>query len=178
MISALFALAWGLNGSAALPGGWSTAAASLVVLVTLALVAVAAVFNRRARRFPPDPTATKNPFRTVSYRVAVVAMLVAIPAAGRVLTLTGQGDAIMPVVAVIVGLHFFGLVRAFESRNFAWVASSFCVLGLGALFLPMQVGETLALRYAVVGLGCALVLWLGLVPLMVATSRQLADSSE
>ena len=42
----------------------------------------------------------------------------------------------------------------------------------------MQVGETLALRYAVVGLGCALVLWLGLVPLMVATSRQLADNSE
>lgn len=177
LISALFALAWGLNGSAALPGGWRTATAALVVLVTLALVAAAAVFNRRARRAPPDPAATRNPFRTVSYRVAVVAILVAIPVAGRVLTLAGQGDAVMPVVAVIVGLHFVGLVRAFESRAFAWVAGAFCVLELGALFLPVRVGETLALRHAVVGLGCALVLWLSLVPLLVATARQLADSS-
>lgn len=178
LISALFALVWGLNGSAALPGGWRTAAAAVVVLMTLVLVAVAAVFNRRAQRFPPDPTATKNPFRTTAYRVAVAAMLVAIPVAGRVLALTEQGDAVMPVVAVIVGLHFFGLVHAFESRTFAWVAGGFCVLGMGALFLPVRAGEALALRHAVVGLGCALILWLGVVPLLAATARQLADSSE
>ncbi|CAN5890231.1 hypothetical protein BH24DEI2_BH24DEI2_09070 [soil metagenome] len=178
LISTVFALAWGLNGSAALPDGWRTATTVVVVLVTLALVAVAAVFHRSAKRFPSDEAApARNPFRTTAYRVAVTAMLVAIPVAGRVLTLTGQGDAIMPVVAIIVGLHFLGLVAAFRSRMFAWVAGAFCVLGAGALFLPVQVGEALKLRYAVVGLGCALVLWFGVVPLTVANFRQLFKSS-
>lgn len=171
---------WGLNGSLALPDGWQVAATAVVVLITLVLISAAVILNRNAPRFPSDTSVPPiSPFRTTAYRLAVAAMLLAIPIAGRVLTLRGQGDAIMPVVAIIVGLHFIGLVPAFQSGIFAWVAGAFCILGFTALFLPVHVGETgaLELRYAVVGLGCALILWLSMVPIMLETFRQLAKSS-
>lgn len=177
LISAVFALIWGLNGSLSLPGYWRVVAAAVVVLITLVMVAVGVIFRRNAGRFPPDPDAPPlSPFRTTAYRVAVVAMLVAIPVAGRVLTLSGHGDAIMPAVAIIVGLHFLGLAPAFRSGIFVWIAGAFCVLGSAALFLPLHVGEARALqpRYAVVGLGCALILWLSAAPIVSKTFRQLA----
>lgn len=179
-ISALFALIRGLNGSLALPGGWRAVATVVTLLTTLVLVAVAVTFNRNAGRHPSGiGTPPVNPFRTTAYRVAVAAMLVAIPVAGRVLTLSGHGDAIMPVVAVLVGLHFFGLAPAFRSRIFIWIAGAFCALRSAALFLTAEAGETGALqpRYAVVGLGCALILWISAVPVTLRTFRQLAEGS-
>ena len=179
LISAVFALVWGVNGSLALPGGWRVVAVAVVVLMTLGMAAVSVRFYRKAARFPSGSGAPpKNPFRTTAYRVSVVAMLIAIPVASRVLTLSGYGDAIMPAVTIIVGLHFLGLVRAFQSEIFAWVAGAFCVLGTVALFVPVQVGETGApqLRYATLGLGCALILWLGVLPIVSKTFGQLADN--
>lgn len=179
LISAVFALAWGVNGSLALPGSWRVVAATMVVLITLVMAAVSVSFYRKAARFPSGTGAPPvSPFRTTAYRVSVVAMLIAIPVAGRVLTLSGYGDAIMPAVAMIVGLHFLGLVPAFQNKVFALVAGAFCLLGLVALFLPVQVGEAgaLELRYAVVGLGCALILWLGVVPIVSKTFGQLAEN--
>jgi hypothetical protein len=179
-IGAAFALAWGISGSLALPAGWRVIALVFTVLVTVVMVAVAVTFHRNAERFPSYPSATPvSPFRTTAYRIAVAAMLVAIPVAGRVLTLRGQGDAIMPAVAIIVGLHFLGLVPAFRSGIFAWIAGAFCALGAGALFLPVQVGRAgaLELRHAVVGLGCALTLWLGALPITSKMLRELARSN-
>ncbi len=81
----------------------------------------------------------------------------------------------MPVVAIIVGLHFLGLVPAFRSGSFGWIAGAFCVIGGAALFLPAQLGEV-ALRQAVVGLGCAGVLWLAGLRFAATTLRQLGES--
>ncbi len=181
LISAVFALAWGVNGSLALPDGWRVVAIVVVILVTLVMVAASVTFNRNAGRFSSGSDAPPvSPFRTTAYCIAVVAMLIAIPVASRVLALSGYGDAIMPVVAMIVGLHFLGLVPAFRSGIFAWVAGAFCLLGLVALFLPVQIGEAGApqLRYAVVGLGCALILWLGVVPIVSKTFGQLAENEQ
>ncbi len=179
LISVIFAFAWGVNGSLALSGSWRVVAAAVIVLVTLALAAVSVTFYRKAAQFPSSSGAPpKNPFRTTAYCVSVVAMLIAIPVASRVLTLSGHGDAIMPAVVMIVGLHFFGPVPAFRSGTFAWVAGAFCLLGLAALFVPVQVGEagTPQLRYAALGLGCALTLWLGVTPIVSKTFGQLADN--
>ncbi len=170
---------WGINGSLALPDSWELVTIVFTILVTVAMVAVAITFHRNAKQFPSDASGPPtSPFRTTAYRLAVAAMLVAIPVVARVLTLRGQGDAIMPAVAIIVGFHFLGLVSAFRSRIFAWIAVAFCALGVGALFLPVQVGQagSFELRYAVIGLGCALILWLSAVPITSKMLRQLAQS--
>lgn len=176
-ISAAFAAIWGVSGSFALPGVWRIVAVVLVAAITAWLLYRATSFRRAATQADAGTGAPPpNPFRTKWYRIAVVAEIIAIPVAGRLLTATGNGDAIMPVVAMIVGLHFFGLIPAFRSWQFAWVGGSFCALALIALTLPVQAslgGATIALRQMFVGMGCALILWLANLGPVLTTQRQL-----
>lgn len=159
-ISAVFALVWGLNGSLALPGGWRFLALAVVVLVSGVFAFLALKFSREAAHAPaPTGKVPPNPFTTPAYRISLIAMIVAFPVAARLLSAAGLEDAIMPAVVIIVGLHFIGLVSAFRNAAFAWVAGAFCVLGGASLLLPAE------LRTPVLGLGCAVILWLGVTPL-------------
>ena len=177
LISAGFALGWGIGGSLALSGSWRVVILTLVIATSLGLATVGFRFYRQAGQMVASGRPLVNPFLTTAYRVSVVAMLIAFPIAGRLLTLSGHADAIMPVIAIIVGLHFLGLVPAFRSGTFVWVAVAFGLLGTVALFVPTQLAQfpRLELRAAVVGLGCALILWLSVTPLALTTFRQLRD---
>lgn len=179
VISAAFGAAWGLSGSTALVGGWRWAGAAAAIAITLAYIIAAYRFHRSASQLPAgsgDPT--PNPFGTWPYRLAVIGEIIAIPIAGRLLSASGHSDAIMPAVAIIVGLHFFGLIPAFRSWHFAWVGGAFCAIAIAALAMPTHIpvgssAEPLALRSATVGLGCALVLWASILPITLAAQRQL-----
>lgn len=177
MICTVFGAIWGVSGSAALPGVWRWFGGGVVLAVTVVLLRTAAAFRRSAKRSTSASTEpSANPFRTPAYRLAVGAEIIAIPVAGRVLTANGFSEAVMPAVAAIVGLHFFGLVPAFRSRYFAWVGGAFCAVALAALALPVRAtlgGGEVGLRAAFVGLGCAAVLWLGTVPMIVRTRWRL-----
>ena len=74
-------------------------------------------------------------------------------------------DFIMPVIAAIVGIHFFGLVPAFHSLRFFWIGLVMVFIPIGAiLILPAEVkGQNGSVypRHLVVGVGCALTLWFG-----------------
>ncbi|MBB5361783.1 hypothetical protein [Deinococcus humi] len=156
LISAVFAVIWGLNGSLALAGTWRLLALLLVAGITAALAGVALKLRCEAAHAPAPPgKGPPNPFLTTAYRVSVIAMVLAFPVAARLLTANGLEDAIMAAIAIIVGLHFFGLVPAFRNGAFAGVGGALCVLGVAALFLPVGI------RTAVLGLGCAAILWLG-----------------
>ena len=176
-ICTIFSAIWGVSGSAALPGVWRWVGGGLVLAVTVVLLRTAAAFRRSAKRATSVPTEPSvNPFRTAAYRIAVGAELVAIPVAGRVLTANGFPEAVMPAVAAVVGLHFFGLVPAFRSRYFAWVGGAFCAVALASFALPVRAtlgGGEVGVRAAFVGLGCALTLWLGVLPMTVGTRQQL-----
>jgi hypothetical protein len=162
-----FAAGWGISGSVALPGLAGRLALFVILIVTLALAGMAVAMLRAARQQPGGDVQMPNPFRTRDYQLAVLAEIIAIPLAGRLLTSAGRPDAVMPAVAAIVGLHFFGLIRAFQSWRFAIVGSTMVLVALLGLALPPAVsvgasGEQLGLRAAVVGFGCALCLWAGI----------------
>ncbi len=172
-----FAAGWGFAGSLAIPGLAGTLALLLVLGVSLALVITAFRFFRAANGRPGGAGQGPNPFRTRDYQLAVLAEIIAIPLAGRLLTAAGRPDAIMPAVAAIVGLHFFGLVRAFQSWRFAIVGAAMVILALLSLALPTSVpigpdGALLGLRVAVVGLGSALCLWGGLASVLMTRDRR------
>lgn len=173
-----FAAGWGISGSVALPGLAGRLALFVVLLVTLVLAGLAIVVLRAARQRPGGDGQMPNPFRTRDYQLAVLAEIIAIPLAGRLLTAAGRPDAVMPAVAAIVGLHFFGLIRAFQSWRFAVVGGAMVLVALLGLALPPAVpvgasGEQLRLRATVVGLGCALCLWTGIASVLVPAWRQL-----
>lgn len=167
LITAFFGVIWGLTGAFALPGAYSSVATLLVVAATLALLLAAFRLLRLSRRLPASPAGI-NPFGTRAYRVAVLFEAVAIPVSAVVLNNVGYPGAVVSAVAAIVGLHFFGLVPAFRSRRFALVGGAMLVISAVSLLLP---GETpgASPRGAVVGLGCAFVLWAGVLPLVLST---------
>jgi hypothetical protein len=81
--------------------------------------------------------------------IEVVAILVA----ANVLQDLHRGDLIFPVVAIIVGLHFFPLARGIPARLYNATGAGFVLAGLAGLVLTPE------LRPAVVGLSAALILW-------------------
>ena len=163
VIVAIFGLFWGLAGTAGLPPSFGSIGLLVVLGITLALVVVAFGVRRLAGRFPLGGEKGVNPFRTRSYKISVLLMVVAFPIASVVLRTTGFEDALMSVIAIIVGLHFFGLIRAFDSQRFAVIGGAMCLIGVLSLGIPVHMtlttGISLALRQTIVGIGCALVLW-------------------
>jgi hypothetical protein len=176
-----FAAGWAISGSLALPGAARAVALALVLAITVALCGLAFAFLRAARGRPGASGQGSNPFRSRDYQLAVLAEIIAIPLAGRLLTAVGQPEAVMPAVAAIVGLHFFGLVRAFQSWRFAIVGTAMVLLAVLSLALPPSItvgpaGEPLGLRAVVIGFGCALALWGGIASLVVGAWRQLGKA--
>jgi hypothetical protein len=145
------------------------------------LFGMAIAMLQAARQRPGGDGEMPNPFRTRDYQLAVLAEIIAITLAGRLLTAAGRPDAVMPAVAAIVGLHFFGLIRAFQSYRFAIVGGAMVLVALIGLALPPAVvgasGEHIGLRAAVVGLGCAICLWAGIASVLAPAWRQCAISS-
>lgn len=178
LIAGAFAAGWGVSGSVALPGVARALAFLVVLAVTAALIGLAVSLLRAARRWPGADDQGRNPFRTRDYQLAVLAEIIAIPLAGRLLTASGRPDAVMPAVAAIVGLHFFGLVRAFQSWRFAVVGGAMVLLALVSLALPPSArmgasGALIGVRAAFVGLGCAALLWGGALSVVLGTWRRL-----
>lgn len=179
LLVAGFAAGWGVSGSVALPDVARNVALLLVLAITIGWLGLAYRFFRAAPSLPDTPDGGANPFRTRDYQLAVLAECIAIPLAGRLLTAAGRPDAIMPAVAAIVGLHFFGLIRAFQSWRFAVVGGAMVLLALLSLAIPPLVSigpgdAQLGARAAVVGFGCALLLWGGIVSVVAGTWRQLS----
>jgi hypothetical protein len=73
--------------------------------------------------------------------------------AANVLEALHRSDLIFPVVAIVVGLHFFPLARGIPARLYHATGSAFVVAGLVGLVLPP------AERPMVVGLSAAVILW-------------------
>ena len=137
LITAFFGALWGLLGASALPGSYSSVAALLTVVVTAVLLLTAARLLRLSRRLPRSSAgAGINPFRTRAYLLAVLFQAVAIPVAVVSLNRAGHPGAVGSAIVAIVGLHFFGLVPAFESRRFAAVGGAMVLVGLLSLLLP------------------------------------------
>lgn len=179
VIVASFAAMWGVNGSIALFGPAQSVSMILVLLVTIVWFGIAFSFHRTARQLTDAPTTSPNLFRTRAFQLAVLAECIAIPVVSRLLVLNGRPDAVMPAVAIIVGLHFFGFIQALQSWMFAVVGGAMVLLAAFSLTLPPDIvvepsGQHIAVRVAVVGLGCAVILWAGIVPIVAATRRQVA----
>jgi len=89
------------------------------------------------------------------YGIFVTLEVVAIVITVGLLNRFGAKQYVIPAVAFIVGAHFFGMVPALRSNDFWWVGGAVCVLPLLTISISPQ-------RFwaPVVGVGCAVILWL------------------
>jgi hypothetical protein len=89
------------------------------------------------------------------YGIFVTLEFIAILIAVILLNRTGRTEYLIPVIAFIVGAHFFGMVPALRSNDFWWVGGVMCALPLATMsILPQKIWSP------VVGIGCAVILWL------------------
>ena len=130
LIGLAFGAAWLLVGSNAFGGSAGTA----VACGGLVLFAVAAArVIRRGNRLQAGP------FKASYYIAAVIAEVVAIAVAKSWLDARGQESLLLPIVGIIVGLHFIGLWLASRQRLFAWLSGAMVAINLAALVLPLPV---------------------------------------
>ncbi|MFJ8098308.1 hypothetical protein [Streptomyces griseofuscus] len=152
---AFFGLGWLLAGLGHFGGATMGVAFLLGLLVALTLVLV-------ARRPPPEsaggvrrplPPLQRRRFGQVN---AAQWLLSAAIAAGCVAG--GVPELIMPLVAVVVGFHFFPLAHVFADRRLVVPGAALTVLGIAGL-LAWAADASLGAVFTLVGVGCALTLW-------------------
>lgn len=166
IIGSIFALVWGINGTTGIPPQYQTIGRLVVIGVTVVFLAMAFSCYRLARGLQSeDGGIMSSGFRSRTYRLSVLAMVVGIIISAYVLNQTGFSEATISVVAIIVGLHFIPFTRAFNAKIYWAVGGGMAVLGVLSLVVPAHIvlasGSRVALRQGVVGLGCTLILWIG-----------------
>lgn len=88
------------------------------------------------------------------YGICVTLEVTAIIIAAVLLNRPGRKQYLIPVIAFIVGAHFFGMVPTLHSNEFWWIGSAMCALPLLTLsMLPQKLWDP------VVGFGSAVILW-------------------
>lgn len=85
---------------------------------------------------------------------------VAIGVAVVLLSIVHRTDAILPAVAVIVGLHFLPLARGFPERLYYGTGAGLVLLGVAGLAWPAET------RPLVIGFGAALIVWISAILLV------------
>ena len=141
-----FAVVWIAAGASQLDRRWFVTLLALAILISGAIIfaAIRIPFGRHSAGFNGR-----------IYGIFVMLEFIAIFIAVIFLNRTGRTEYLMPVMALIVGAHFFGMVPALRSNDFWWVGGVMCALPLATMsILPQKVWSP------VVGIGCAMILWL------------------
>ncbi|MBV9619131.1 MAG: hypothetical protein JO201_07955 [Verrucomicrobia bacterium] len=145
IIVACFAVFWVAAGANQL-GRWFLPLLSIAILISAGIVIAAAKIPFGAH---------SGGFDGEIYGIFVTLEVVAIVLAVVLLKRCNAKQYILPVIAFIVGAHFFGMVPALHSKDFWFVGGAMCLL---AIVTMLTLGERL--WAPVVGIGCALILWL------------------
>ena len=156
----------------------------IVAAIILALVIAAFRFLRIARRL--QESISPSPVKTRAFKLAVIFEAVAIPVSVCILSVTRRFEYILPVIALIVGLHFFAMLPTFKERRYLIAGAAICLLAiLTVLFVP----QTMSVEWAggrhqfaawsvVVGFGCTVILWLCAASGLVSASKRVQLTSK
>ena len=152
----VFGVVWGAAGAQALGGVAGTILLASSGALALALFLGAVKLRRGALNLPRDDSQGARERRGRSSRrfnlvfgLEGVAIALAVILFGR----SGMGALVPPVVAIIVGVHFFPLAELFRVRAYHATGAALCVLGAVAFVLGPSA------RLPFVGLGCAATLF-------------------
>jgi hypothetical protein len=159
-LMAFFTLGWAGNTFA----GWPPAAAGVVWGLALLGAVVFVLYGIRlirARRRMPEPVLSaegQQKGRTIGRNFGLIfgAEFLVIFIATAILGLTGLGDYNVPVIALIVGLHFYPLGWLFGRRIDAYIATWVVAVGVAGIVVLAATDVRPESVWSAVGLGAAL----------------------
>lgn len=155
----VFTLAWVANTFSAWPASaaWVTMGAALIA--GACFVTRAAQLLGSQRRFPTELSDADKMRRRSSGRafgLVFAAEGLAIWLALTLLGATGHTDYNLPVVVLIVGLHFYPMARIFERRIDTYLATWTCVVGLVGVVALVTTDLPVRQVWAAAAVGAAL----------------------
>lgn len=181
-IRTIFGGLWGVVGSLFLPLPFGPVLALIFLAITARLFMMTSRWTKIAQQMltPADHDMQQGmqanyPYRSRAYAFATQFELIGVPAAIILMVILRRFDAIVPAVAIVVGIHFFLLVQVFKTWRLAAIGAGMCCLAVLSLILPASwtIGnQVIMLRGALVGIGSALILWGEMLPLVLSTSAQ------
>lgn len=184
LFMAFFGTLWagiGIGGLRGWGGLWVPLAA---VLVGIGLL-IAGIFLFRSSRGAPNPIAapdTQHDRRTwiwFGITFATEGLLIAV--ASVVCNALNRVDLFFPIMAIIVGVHFFPLAALFQVMPYYLVGALMCGLALITLLVVPESatlgGQPILAQSVVLGFGAALILWVVGFGLWLLGRRLLAGSA-
>jgi hypothetical protein len=153
LIGLTFGGLWALLAAITLPRTYIPLGIAVVVLITVGCLV-------RLWRRTPDLPPRKAFFRTRGYIVSVACEVTACCIASVTFPRFGLLEYLYSAIGFIVGLHFIGLWRVRGSRRFLITSVGMCFVSLLSTIVPFS-WNTFDLRYAFLGVGNALILWIG-----------------
>jgi len=173
LIGICFAMGWAYAGLQGISHPFRVPYLFISVLASIGLATT--VFWRW--RFAPGPAvAGAARFDRAIYRWVVAAEALAIPLSVIALNRTGSEHYVMPAIAFIVGVHFFGLARAMLGGGamvFVWIGAGMCLVASAAALGLARSVISPSQTTALVGFGCAFILWLAVSRFALPSARHL-----
>jgi hypothetical protein len=144
-IVSTFAVIWTAAGARNLDRRWFFSLLLMSILISLGVIYVTGQMQ------PAHPFK----FNAKAYNISVAFEVILIFIAVLFLRRAERKALLLPVISIIVGLHFIGMVWALGSNLYWWIAGAMSLLPVITMsILPRNMWGP------VVGLGCAVILWL------------------
>jgi hypothetical protein len=149
IILASFAALWWIMGTAASHRGSLPMDAAAVVISSILIVIGLHLAGRESSA--PEQRRHRGRLVGIASGAEGLAILVAI----NILANVRRQDLAAPVIAIVVGLHFFALARWLPARLYYATGAALAIVGISGIAVT-----DLNVRYYAVGAGAAWVLWL------------------
>ena len=144
IILSIFAVIWTAAGTRNLERRWFVSLLLGAILISLGVIYAGAHMQ----------TAHPLTFNARAYNLSILFEGVLIFFAVLFLRCAERKHLLLPVISIVVGLHFIGMVWALGSNLYWWISAGMCLLPVTTMsILPRSVWEP------VVGIGCAVILW-------------------
>jgi hypothetical protein len=179
MFMTFFGALWasiGVIGSHGLGAPWLLVFSGIVTLVLL--FGSITLFGR-AKKFTNSSTQEDSAhWKMVNRKFMLIFGLegVAIAIASVICNVTNHFELFFPIMAIIVGVHFFPLARLFRVNSHHVTGAILCVLGIITFFLPMSAtvaGVPIILTSVFIGFASALTLWANGLSIWITTLKKI-----
>lgn len=181
MFMTFFGALWasiGIIGSHGFANPWLLVFCSIVTLV---LASGSVVLFGKGRHLKNNVTSKdQDHWKNVNKKFILVFALegIAIAIASVICNMADRFELFFPIMAIIVGIHFFPLAQLFRVYFYHVTGAVLCALGIIAFFIPLNAtiaGVALIARSMFIGLGSAATLWATGFAIWMMTSKQMKN---
>ena len=179
MFMTFFGVLWasiGIIGSHGLGDPWSLILSGIMTLILFS--GAISLFVKGRKMNHAATLEEKEQRKQINRKFGLIGALegIAIFIASVICNMTNHFEVFFPIMAIIVGIHFFPLAQLFREYFYYGTGIILCILGVITFFLPINATVnhvTLIATSTFIGFGSALTLWVTGLRIWTRTLRRL-----